>query len=175
MNAEPPVITSTYWWMLRTGEAMMAWGLALLLVSFAVFLSVMTWMLALMILPLAGVLLVIGVVRARNSLASGLRLCSGFGLLLLGFMALGVAAFLGTLLSAKAGGHTPQSISPTELARFAGSCVVPVLLISPGLRLWTDWTRGRLIGWCVLILAFPFAALVLHGFLVAIGFLSLTS
>lgn len=83
MNAEPPVITSAYWWKLHPGGAMVAWGFVFLLASFGVFRSVMTRMLALLTLPIGGVLLAIGHARSRNRSASPLRQSAGSGLLLL--------------------------------------------------------------------------------------------
>lgn len=168
------------------GEAMLAWGFVCLLASFGAYPSVMTWLLALWTLPLASVLLLIGVLRARDNSASAAEQFAGFGLLLLGVGALGAAALAGTNLSYRLAlpaynlAHEIQR--PTgplpgfaEWARFAGICPVPPLLIGPGIRLWTDWTLGRLIGWCVVILVFPVIALLLHRFLVATGFLTLSA
>lgn len=106
---------------------------------------------ALWTLPIAGVLLAIGYVRSKDRSASALRLSAGSGLLLLGLLALGVAAFLGTGLSYKLAFHvqrpTAQVPNLWEWARFVSSCPIPVLLIGPGIRLWTDWSRGRRLGW----------------------------
>jgi hypothetical protein len=184
VNPEPASIWSKSWrilpWkQLHPGEAMLAWGFVFLLASFGVYPSVMTWFLALWTLPVAGVLLAIGYARSKNSSASVLRLSAGSGLLLLGLFALGMAAFFGTDLSYKLALHVqrPTSQMPNlwEGARFAGSCLIPVLLVGPGLRLWTDWSRGRCIGWCVVMLLFPVAAMLLHRTLAAIGFLALTA
>jgi len=168
------------------GEAMLAWGFACLLVSFGVYPSVMTWFLAVLMLPLASVLLLGGLLRARDGSASASERLAGFGLLLLGVVALGAAALAGTHLSFRLAlssydlAHQIQQ--PTgplpgfaQWAQFAGICLIPVSLIGPGLRLWTDWSSRRYIGWCVVILVFPVAALLLHRFLVAIGFLSLSA
>lgn len=161
MNPKPSGIWTKSWrvlpWeRLHPGEAMVAWGFVFLLASFGVFPSVMTWMLVLLTLPIGGVLLAIGHVRSRNRSASALRQSAGSGLLLLGLFALGVAAFLGTDLSYKLALpaynlahliHRPFEQGPgaAEWARFVFSCLISVLLIGPGIRLWTDWSRDRLI------------------------------
>ena len=191
LNPKPASLWSKSWRLLpwkklHPGEGMLAWGFVFLLASFGVYPSVMTWFLALWTLPLAGVLLATGYARSRNSSASALRLSAGSGLLILGVFALGVAAFFGTDLSCKLAlpaynlahqNQRPIESGPElwEWARFAGSCLIPVLLIGTGIRLWTDLSRGRRIGWCVVMLLFPVAALLLHRTLVAVGFLSLSA
>ena len=172
-------IPADSWRIFHPGEAMVAWGFVCLLASFGVYPSVMTWFLALWTLPLASVLLLMGVLRARDSAASAAEQFAGFGLLLLGVVALGAAALAGTNLSYKLAFHVqrPTSQVPNlwEWARFAGSCPIPVLLICPGLRLWTDWSRSRRIGWCAVMLLFPVIAMLLHRTLAAIGFLGLSA
>lgn len=167
------------WKKLHPGEGMLAWGFVFLLASFGIYPSVMTWFLALWTLPIAGVLLAIGYFRSKDRSASALRLSAGSGLLLLGLFALGVAAFFGTDLSYKLAFHVQRPTSQVPNlwvgARFAGSCLFSVLLIGSGIRLWTDWSRGRRIGWCVVILLFPVAAMLLHRTLAAIGFLALSA
>ncbi len=184
LNPKPAGLWSKSWrilpWKkLHPGEGMLAWGFVFLLASLAVYPSVMTYFLALWTLPVAGVLLAAGYFRSKNRSASALRLSAGSGLLLLGLFALGMAAFFGTNLSYKLALHVqrPTSQMPNlwEWARFVFCCPIPALLIGPGIRLWTDWSRGRRIGWCVVMLLFPVAALLLHRTLVAVGFLSLSA
>jgi len=186
VNPESAGIGSKSWRIFHPGEAMLAWGLVFLVTSFGVFPSVMTYFLALWTLPPASLLLVVGVVRARNNSASGIRQFAGFGLLLLGLVALSAAALVGTYLSYQLAlpsynlAHQIQRPGEPvpgvwDWARFVGTCLIPVVLIGPGLRLWTDWARSRRVGWCAVILLFPLTALLLHRTFVAIGFLPLSA
>ena len=185
MSPNPPAVLPEPSRGLRPGEALVAWGLVLLAITVALVFGVMLWVFALMTLPLAAVLLAVGAVLARNSSASGLRQWSGFGLLSLGLVALAVAAVLAASLSCRLAIPVPppalaarsyaMAREAWEWARFVGSCLLPVLLVGPGLGLWTDWSRRRRIAWCAVILSFPVATLLLHQTLVGIGLLALSA
>jgi hypothetical protein len=172
------------WRKLNAGEGMLAWGFVFLLVSFVVFPSVMVWMLA---VDAPAGRRVIG--NRSRPLQEHLSVPLGSlpaPALRLGLAVLGVAALFGTGLSYKLSinaynlAHQSQRpLVPTpelwEWARFLGSCLISVLLIGPGMRFWTNWSPRRRLVWCVIILLFPIAALIMHRTLVAIGFLPLSA
>jgi len=161
---------------LHSGEAVLAFGLVFLAVTVAARHAVMGNFLVMLPAPFAAALLAIGIIRTRDSSAPAGRQYAGFGLLLGGLGVLGVAAFLAASLSVKLALHVHRPIVPVpslwEWTRFVGVCLIPALLIGPGLAFWTNWSSGRRIGWCVVILLFPSAMLILHRTLVAIGFLA---
>lgn len=158
------------------GEAMLAWGLVFLAVTAAARYAVMGNFLIVLPAPFAAVLLACGVIRSRNSSAPVGRQFAGFGLVLLGLGALGVAAFMGASLSAKLAFHVHRPTVPvpslSEWMRFFVICPIPALLIGGGLSFWTNWSSRRRLRWCVIVLAFPLATLLLHRILVARGFLA---
>ena len=168
MNLNPPDIRPKFWSILLPGEAIVAGGLLFLALTAAVIPAPMGVFMALLTLPAAGVLLLIGAEYARNRSASALRLVAGFGLLLLGAAALGLAGLFGACLAG-------PGLGAEQGALCIFSCLISVLLTGLGLRLWTDWSRGRLLKWCVVILLFPVAALLLHGVLVTIGLLAVSA
>jgi hypothetical protein len=158
------------------GEAMLAWGLVFLAVTAAVRYAVMGHFLIVLPSPFAAVLLAFGVIRSRNRSATVGRQFAGFGLVLLGLGALGVAAFMGASLSGQLAFHAHRPTAPVpnlwDWAWFAGSCLIPALLMGPGICFWTNWSSRRRFRWCVILLAFPLATLLLHRILVARGFLA---
>lgn len=97
-------------------------------------------------------------------------------LVLLGLGALGVAAFMGASLSLKQATHVHRPTAPLpslwEWAWFVGSCLIPALVLGPGMCFWTNWSSRRRLRWCVILLAFPLATLLLHRILAARGFLA---
>lgn len=143
----------------------MAWGLALLMLSVSLSISVMMWIVALFTLPFAVLLLGVAAIQTRNRAASTLRQFAGFGLLLLGLVALTAAAVGGTI-----------SATGVEAGIWvAGSWPIAPLLIGPGLRLWTGWLTGRRLKWCLVAWLFPFGTLLLQQTLVAMGLLALSA
>ena len=158
------------------GEATLAWGLVFLAVTAAVRYAAMGNFLIVLPAPFAAVLLAFGVIRSRNSSAPVGRQFAGFGLLLVGLGALGVAAFLGASISAKLAFHVHRPTVPvpslSEWMQFLVICPIPALLIGRGLSFWKNWSSRRRLRWCFIVLAFPLATLLLHRILVARGFLA---
>lgn len=158
------------------GEAMLAWGLVFLAETAAWRYAVMGNFISVPPATFAAVLLAFGVIRSRNSSAPVGRQFAGFGLVLLGLGALGVAAFMGASLSLKLAFDVQRSTAPVpslwEWARFVGICLIPAMLMGPGMWFWTNWSSRRRLRWCVIVLAFPLGVLLLHRILVARGFLA---
>ncbi|HAB19963.1 MAG TPA: hypothetical protein PLX89_03430 [Verrucomicrobiota bacterium] len=165
------------WKKLQPGEGMLAWGLAFLAITLALTHFVMGFFLAVWPAPIALTLLALGVTRVVGGSSNSGRKAAGTALLLLGFFALAVVAYHACALSYKIALHAlrpayaTQSLggSFSEWGRFLGSCLIPVLLIGPGLWLGTDWSRGRRVGWCVVVLLFPVMVLLVHQILAALG------
>ena len=158
------------------GEALLAWGLIFLAVTAAVRYAVMGNFLVVLPALVAAVLLALGVLRARDSSTPVGRQFAGFGLLLLGLGTLGVAAFMGASLSAKLAFHVRRPTAPIpslwEWAWLIGSGLIATLLMGPGMWFWTNWSSRRRLGWCVIFVALPLAALLLHRILLARGLLA---
>jgi len=184
MNPNAPSIWSKSWrilpWeKLQPGEASLAWGLAFLAVTVAFTHFVMVWMLAVFTLPLAVLLLVMGVVKSRDSAASSGQKAKRFGLLFLGIAALWLVAYLAVALSYKLAIHVQapefavKNYGPLPgflaWALHLGSWLIPAWLMSAGLSFWTNWPPRRRRVWLGIILLVPMASFLLHRFLAHLG------
>jgi len=166
------------WKPLHPGEGMLAWGLLFLCGAVAMLHFVMGFFFA---LPLAGVALIFlinGIQRAAAKDNSKPHAAAGIALLLVGFAALGATAFAGASLSYKLALETqmPQFAAkhypPVTFSNFVLLCLasaLPLVFLSPGLNLCTNWSARRQKIWKIIFVATPFVALVVHQFLAAAG------
>ncbi len=179
MNPDPANQLTKNWVLFKPGELPLTLSMAALMGTVVFTHFVMGWILALLTAPLALALLLLGIIRARDSSAPAGRQWAGIGLLLLGAVALFVVAYMAASLSGKLALHAQR---PEFAARYfgpvpgvrewtlnMGSWLIPVLLIGPGLTLWTNWSPVRRLVWCVVILAIPPAVLWVHQNLAALG------
>lgn len=161
------------WVRFKPGELLLAQGITAVMVTAVFTHFVMGWLLAVMTAPLALILLSNAVIRARDSSAPAGRQWAGIGLLLVGCVAILLVAFNACSLSYKLALHAQRPTSPVPNLRAwvlnLGSWPIPALLLGTGLSLWTNWSPRRRLGWCVIILAVPLAALLLHRFLAVLG------
>ncbi|MFN0068073.1 MAG: hypothetical protein ACKVYV_10600 [Limisphaerales bacterium] len=146
----------------------------------------MLWVSALGTLPTAGVFLMIGMIRARDTSAPFLRKFAGSALLLSGRVALGAGALVGTDISywySLPANHLSHQIQrphepppgAAEWMRLIGCSLFAALLTGAGLGFWSGWPASRRLRCCAVILLFPLAARLLHRTLVAAGLLQLSA
>lgn len=161
---------------LLPGECLLASGMVFLVLATGVFPSVMIWMLGLFYIgPVALLLCILGILRARGRQGSGLHRGTGLLLLALGMAALASAALAGSTLSflmiAPAQYAPAQWNLPSLLFRW----ILPLPILWIGLRFWTDWPTSRRRAWGGVFFLVPLAALLVHRTLVAVGFLPLSA
>jgi hypothetical protein len=111
---------------------------------------VMGWLLALPMAALAMILLLIGVISARDRSATAGRQCAGIGLLLVGMIVLFVSAFMAASVSLVlaisvqqpefAASHRGPSSGIGQFLGFWGGWLLAPLLMNVGLSLWTNWS-----------------------------------
>jgi hypothetical protein len=140
---------------------------------------VMGWVLAAPMAVLAMILLLTGVISARDRSAPAGRQSAGIGLLLPAMIVLFVSAFLAASVSfdLAISVQQPQFAATYrgpipgigQVLGFGGGWLLSPLLMSPGLSSWTNWSTRRRFGWCLIILGVPPSVLVVHQILTVLG------
>jgi hypothetical protein len=161
---------------LLAGEGLLASGVVFLVLAAGVFPSVMIWMLGLFyIAPVALLLCILGILRARGRQGTGLRRGAGLLLLALGLAALAWAALAGSTLSYLMVVPAQYAPAPWNLPSLLSRWILPLPILWVGLRFWTDWSISRLRAWGTVFFLVPLAALLVHRTLVTLGFLPLSA
>lgn len=166
------------WPPLLPGEGKLGWGLIFMCAAAALFHFVMGMFLAFPLVAAATILLVNGLGRARADDKPKSRAAAGMALMLIGVAAVSVATFAAASLSYKLAVqiHMPQfaakNFQPVTLQNFAllfCTSALPLVLISSGLELCTNWSPRRQRNWMIIFAATPFAALIIHQILTIMG------
>lgn len=164
MNPTSSGLWSRSWKFLHPGEAILACGLAALLVSALLIRVMMLGLLAFMIAPVGVLLLWIGIFRARDRSAPDSQQAVGFLLVFLSMIALGAvtlfAAELGAKLALQVQRSMPAPLFTVEWVGMAGSGLIPALLLAPGLRRWAGWPPRRCLVWGGIALISPLTMLL---------------
>ena len=164
---------------LKPGELLLGFGLMAVIGSVVFIHFVMGWLLAAPMATLAMILLLIGVISARDRSATAGRLGAGIGLLLPGMIVLFVSAFMAASFSLElaigvqqpqfAARHRGSNPGIGQFLGLWGGWLLAPLLMNCGLSLWTNWSTQRRVCWCLIIFAVPPSALILHQILTALG------
>ena len=158
----------------QRGEIPLAFGMAFLTLTLAVFHFVMGVFLAVIPALITVPLLVAGMLRARDTAGLLGRQLGGAALLLAGMAVLSVVMFKSCGLSYQLAIHefrpTVSAPAPTEWLALSGMWFLPILCVYPGISLWTNWGLCRRAFWCSVVVAASPAVIVVHQTLAALGF-----
>jgi hypothetical protein len=164
---------------LRPGELRFGQGLVAVIGSVVFIHFAMGLVLAVPMAVAAMVLLLVGVIEARDSSAPAGRQCAGIVLLLLGMAVLLVVSFMAASVSlhlALSAQHPEHATRYTgslpgagEYLRLGGGWLIAPLLMGPGLAFWTNWRPRRRFGWCLFLFVVPLLALLAHQILAKLG------
>jgi hypothetical protein len=164
---------------LNPGEMLLGCGLVAVIGSVVFIHFVMGWLLAAPMAVLAMILLLAGIVRARDRSAPADRQWTGIGLLLPGMIVLLVSAFMAASVSLEMAMRVQQPQfsawhhgSIPRIGQFLGlwgGWLFAPLIINLGLSSWTNWSVRRRVCWCLIIPGVPPSVLVVHQVLSALG------
>lgn len=160
----------------QPGTVLLTFGLVFLVLTAGVFPSVMVWMLGLFYLaPVAVLLLILGIARARGRDGSAARRGTGLLFMALGCTALASAALAGSTLSYLMVAPAQYTSTNGNLPGLIIRWILPPPLLMVGLRCWTDWSASRRRAWGAVFFLVPLATLLVHRTLVTVGFLPLSA